>query len=198
MKRKTNFFLPIILFPLISLTMENSQTHLLVIPGQNGMGGQNVEIVLPYFSQNKHLLHHVETPLSLPDFGQSRCQSYLKETIQSLRQQKKFHDYDRFILHASSQGTATAINYTAHNPHNIKALILESILLTVNSAIFHTVDNVIMPESCDLPESSYYSLPYTAKTSFPCYSPSGEQPINNIDKLPTDLPIIILHDTKDF
>jgi hypothetical protein len=200
MMKKTSyiFFIITLLHSVALISMECPKTHLLVIPGQNGMGGQNVHKVLPYFADNKHLMHHVKTPLSLPDFGQSRCQQYLKDKIDLLKTNSKLHDYDHLILHGSSQGTATTINYTAHNPQNIKAIILESVLLTGNSAIFHTVDNVMLSDTCDLPDSSYYLLPYTAKTLYPCYSPSGEQPINNIDKLPTDLLTIIVHDTKDF
>jgi hypothetical protein len=179
--------------------MEQEQkTHILIVPGQNGMGGQNVTTVLPYFKQHPQQAHNVETPLKLPDFGQSKCQNYLKDKINELKKDNILHDNDALIIHGSSQGTATTINFTAHNPNNIKALILESVLLTGNSAIFHTVDNVMMPEEYDLPESSYYVLPYTAKVVYPSYAPTGEQPINNIDKLPTDLPIIILHDDQDF
>jgi predicted esterase len=194
---KKNIFLFIALTSGYAIAMEESQTHLLVIPGQNGMGGQNVDMVLPYFAKN-NLMHHVQTPLNIPDFGQTTCQNYLKEKIEILTTTRTIRDNDHIILHGSSQGTATTINYAAHNPNNIKALILESVMLTGNSAIFHTVDNMMMPEQCDLPESSYYSLPYTAKAVFPSYAPTGEQPINNIDALSTDLPIIILHDTKDY
>ncbi len=180
-------------------TMESEQkTHILIVPGQNGMGGQNVKTVLPYFKKYPQQAHNVETPLKSPDFGQSKCQNYLKEKINELKQKNILHDNDALIIHGSSQGTATTINFTAKNPENIKCLILESVLLTGNSAIFHTVDNVMMPKECDLPESSYYTLPYTAKVAYPSYAPTGEQPINNIDKLPTDLPIIILHDDQDF
>jgi alpha/beta hydrolase fold len=177
-----------------AIAMEiESTTRLLVIPGQNGMGGQNIDIVLPYFANN-NLIHHVETPLHMPDFGQDKCQSFVDEMIHTL----DYHKDKKYIIHASSQGTATALNYTAKHPQYIKALILESVMLTGNSAIFHTVDNMMMPEGYDLPESSYYTAPYTAKAMFPSYAPTGEQPIDNIDKLPADLPIIILHDTKDF
>jgi hypothetical protein len=181
-----------------AFTMESQpNTHLLVIPGQNGMGGQNVDIVLPYFAKN-NCKYLVQTPFDKPDFGQKNCQNFLKKAIEELVSTEIIHNNDRIILHGSSQGTATTINYAANNPQNIKALILESVMLTGNSAIFHTVDNVMLPEQYDLPDSSYYSLPYTAKAMYPSYSPTGEQPINNIDKLPNDLPIIILHDTKDF
>ncbi len=181
-----------------TLTMESQpNTHLLVIPGQNGMGGQNVDKVLPYFSQHNRK-HLIPTPLQKPDFGQTTCQNYLKEALDILKDAGVIRNNDHLILHGSSQGTATTINYAANNPTNIKALILESVMLTGNSAIFHTVDNMMIPESCDLPDSSYYTLPYTAKVMYSNYSPTGEQPINNIDKLPNDLPIIILHDTQDF
>ncbi|HEX4069469.1 MAG TPA: hypothetical protein VHX42_05215 [Candidatus Babeliales bacterium] len=174
-------------------TKGKPETHLLVIPGQNGMGGQNTDIVLPYFACDKPNKYLIPTPLESPDFGQDKCQNFVDAIIDTYRNENR-----QYIFHASSQGTATALNYTAKNPQHIKALILESVMLTGNSAIFHTVDNMMMPEQIDLPEVSYYSLPYTAKSSFPNYAPTGEQPINNIDALSTDLPIIILHDTKDF
>lgn len=195
---KKNIFLFIALTSGYALAMESQpNTHLLVIPGQNGMGGQNVPTVLPYFSQHNRK-HLIPTPLQNPDFGQTTCQNYLKEALDSLKDTDVIHNNDHLILHGSSQGTATTINYAANNPKNIKALILESVMLTGNSAIFHTVDNMMIPESCDLPDSSYYPLSYTAKVMYPSYSPTGEQPINNIDKLPNNLPIIILHDTQDF
>jgi hypothetical protein len=189
---KKNIFLFITLTSVYAIAMEpEAQTHLLVIPGQNGMGGQNTDMVLPYFACNKNNKTYIETPLVRPDFGQDKCQSFVDEVINRL-------EGNHFIIHASSQGTATALNYTAKNPQRIKALILESVMLTGNSAIFHTVDNVMMPQQCDLPDSSYYVLPSTAKVVYPDYAPTGEQPINNIDTLSTDLPIIILHDDQDF
>ena len=180
-----------------AVTMESSKTHLLVIPGQNGMGGQNVDTVLPYFTNNNRK-YEVKTPLTLPDFGQTCCQELLKQAITELQSTDMIRKHDGIILHGSSQGTATTINYAAKNPENIKALILESVMLTGNSAIFHTVDNVMLPQQYDLPDSSYYALPYIAKYSYPSYAPIGEQPVNNIDTLSPDLPIIIIHETKDF
>jgi hypothetical protein len=200
---KKNIFLFIALTSSYAIAMElqspNTYTHLLVIPGQNGMGGQNTDIVLPYFTLNKLNKWLITTPIGSPDFGQNECQSALDKTKVELDKITFEEEYkhNKYIIHASSQGTATALNYTAKNPRGIKALILESVMLTGNSAIFHTVDNMMIPKQCDLPESSYYSLPYTAKSLYPNYAPTGEQPINNIDNLPVDLPIVILHDTKD-
>lgn len=178
---------------LFTLAMESEKqpkTHLVIIPGQDGLENQNIDTVLPYFKGKKSLKHYVETPLRLPDFGQSRCISYLEETMSSV---KKTHSV---IVHASSQGTATAINYASENPHRIDALILDSIMLTGNSAINHTVDHETLPGIASIP-GSYYVLPYIIKPKFPWYGPADQQPIFNAYKLPTDLPIILIHHTDD-
>src|SRR5437870_6901540 len=100
MKKTTHSFLLIAtIISHYAAAMEVPKTHLMVIPGQNGLGGQNINTVLPYFADKDHLKHCVETPLNLPDFGQSRCQNYLQKKINLLNQNEKV------IIHASSQGT---------------------------------------------------------------------------------------------
>lgn len=167
----------------------NKSVHLVVIPGQNGVGGGNVKSVLPQFKN----IHYVSTPESLPDLGQGQCIKYLKNTISTLIENQ---DVDQIIIHASSQGTATALNYVSEQPKKVKMLILEAVLASGNSAIFHTVDKMIMPSATALP-LSYYWLPYLAKFTMPLYSPTGQQAIFNIQNLPQDLPIIILHSIYD-
>ena len=167
--------------------MNQENHHLVVVPGQNGFGGGNVTTVLPHFADNRNLIHHVETPSIIIDFGQNRCAGYLKKVMSPL---------DKTIIHASSQGTATALNFTASHPEKVSALILEAVMLSGNSAISHTTKKLILPGISSLP-GSYYWLPYAAKVIFPFYSPAGNQPIHNIDKLPKDLPIIILHCEQD-
>lgn len=175
-----------------AIAMEVPKTHLLVIPGQNGIGGDNVTRVLPHFAQNQDLIHLVETPLVIPDLGQGRCQNYLQQKINSLNLNKD----DKIILHGSSQGTATVLNYASKHPEQIGALILEAVLLSGNSAVYHTVENLMLPGATSLP-GSYHWMPYAAKVQYPNYSPAGEQPICNVDKLPDTLPIIIIHHDKD-
>lgn len=175
--------------------MELSQeynTHLVVIPGQNGEGGQNVTSTLSYFADKKTYTHNVATPNIIRDFGQNRCQSYLKKTLNSLDSNAKV------IIHASSQGTATALNYVLKYPEKIKALILEAPMISGNSVIFHTVSYNTLPILNYIP-GSYYALPYLAKLwpLYWFYSPAGEQALLNLDKLPENLPIIILHHEKD-
>lgn len=164
--------------------MNPVDTHLVIIPGQNGLGGDNIDVVLPYFKNKQHLKHKVETPLQLPDFGQGRCLNYLEQTMRSL------NETDKVILYASSQGTATAINYTAKNPDKVNALILESIMLTGNSAIEYNNPLSFVP-------GSYYFSPYLAKFLYPWYCPAGEQPLFNLNALPKTLPIIIIHTIND-
>lgn len=173
---------------------QESNTRLVVIPGQNGLGGQNVRTVLPQFKQ----VHYVSTPEVFPDLGQSRCIKYLKETMNPLLADNNVED---IIIHASSQGTATAINYLANNPsQKVKALILEAVMGSGNSAVSHTVKNLMEPHMTLKPTKipgSYYFLPYLAKFQMPLYSPSGMQPILNLHKLPRDLPIILIHSVAD-
>ena len=167
----------------IGMNTQINSSQLFVIPGQNGLGGQNIDKILPGFEPKK-----VKTPCRYIDFGQTNCQKLLKDQIGP-------NDRD-ILIHASSQGTATAINWTANNPDKVKALILESVLLTGNSAIHHTMDSMIFPGIGKVP-GSYYLFPYLAKLIFPFYAPAGEQPIFNAENLPKNLPIIIIHATKD-
>ncbi|HLW72677.1 MAG TPA: hypothetical protein VKR54_01380 [Candidatus Babeliales bacterium] len=170
-------------------SQKQPKTNLVIIPGQDEFEGQNIDTVLPYFADKIKLKHYVE-PLSLPDLGQERCIRRLATTMSSF---KKKHPV---IIHASGQGTATAINYASENPQRIKALILDSIMLTGNSAITHTIDHEILPGVTDIP-GSYYVLPYIAKVNFPFYGPADKQPIFNADKLPENLPIILIHHTDN-
>src|SRR5205814_610374 len=90
----------------IVFAMENNQRiELVVIPGQNELGGANINVVLPQFSSNR--IHRVETPRIFPDFGQNRCISYLNKAMAPLLSNS---EVTHAIIHASSQGTATTLN----------------------------------------------------------------------------------------
>jgi hypothetical protein len=199
---KKNIFLFVALISGHAIAMELSKTHLFIIPALGDSGGENIETVLPYFKKNKELVHRVHTVEQFPyvhqfpDFGQNNCQKDLTEKIDWLKENDILYNYDHMILHGSSQGTATAINYAAKNPNNVTCLILESIILSGNRHIDHTFTTIIWPPLQYLP-AHYYIPPYTTRIGFPWYSPVGEQPINNVYNLPKDLPIIIVHDPKD-
>ena len=174
------------------------RTHLIVVPGQNELGGANTDIVLPQYAfaslkaQPPIKRYTATTPLTWlsTDLGQEQCQSHLNKVFSDNKLQNPV------IIHGSSQGTATTINYVAKNPTVAKALILESVLLTGNSAIHHTVKKFVSRRLASVP-GSYYWIPYFAKFLYPGYTPAGEHAIANIDKLPADLPIIIVHDEND-
>lgn len=189
-----SFFSGLIFFSMpVVCQLFASDTHFFVIPGQNGMGGQNCVSNGVINPSSDEFVSYVDTPSLAPDFGQDYCMQYLKESIETILSNRSIKN---FVLHASSQGTATAINYTLQTPHKIKALILESIMGSGNSAINHTVKTLIFPEIVYLP-GSYYWLPYLAKFSFPYYRPAGQQPILSLEDFPKDVLVIIIHATRD-
>ncbi len=227
MKQRTQLFLILALsffYNYLSIAMENYQptqaVALLVIPGQNEQGGQNTNVILPQFtyrlSRKKDSQagwkYSVTTPTEWKhiDFGQEKCQERLARVFAFSEIQPS---NTSVILHASSQGTATAINYTSKKPEKVKALILEAVMLSGNSAISHTIESTplllaeipgkipsIIRNVCRIVPylpGNYYWVPYLAKIVFPGYAPAGEQPIFNTDKLQTNIPIIIMHHTKD-
>lgn len=178
----------------MELALSLSKTHLIVIPGQNGKGGENVDVVLPYFKQN-NLKYRVQIPLEDPNFGQKECQKLLEDGIDDLKAKDTIRNNDNIILHASLQNIAPIITYTAQNHKNIKALILENVMLTGNNTIFHTVDNTTMPKEHHMLNLGNYTVPYDVYLN---YSFIDGRTSNNIDQLSDDLPIIIVHDSKNF
>jgi len=188
------FIVPFITVPCIR-SMEracpDATLQVYAIPGQNGSGSEP-EYVANLLGQNVATIVPIETP-SAPDLGQERCIRYLRAVLSK-------NDSKNAIIHATSQGTATTLNYLANEDKGkcIKGLILEAPLATGNSAIIHTLNGPLKnkPVIANLP-FSYYWVPYCAKASFPCYWPSGKQPIKSIDKIPTNIPIILIHSKND-
>ena len=165
------------------------------IPGINGLGSE-ANYVRTLLGDDSIAVVPVETPRTLPDLGQSRCINYLDAALTK--------DVLKIpvIIHATSQGTATALNYFAEvdKGKSIGALILEAPLVTGNSAVCHTLKGPLMnrPGLVSTP-FSYYWLPYCAKTFFPFYWPFGKQVIKSIKSIPDecDVPIIIVHSKDD-
>lgn len=173
--------------------MEERNTHLVVIAGQNGLGGNNTSFTLPQFNGNKK--KQVENPkFPWHDLGQKNCIAPLASLMAGMGVESNAKP--KVIIHGSSQGTATAINYAAQNPDKVHGLILEGVLASGNSAIHHTIKTIMFPRIANLP-LSYYWLPYCAKVAYPSYAPAGKQPINQLEKLPKNLPVIIIHSTTD-
>jgi hypothetical protein len=178
------------------LLVPPEKVHCLIIPGQNGMGGDNVRdlAIMPEGTQ----FHDVATPKWFPDLGQSRCQKYLADVLKPLQKSENWNT--KIVIHATSQATATTINYISKNPDDVKFLILESILASGNSAIHHTANNLIAPRISPYlvdVRGSYYFYPYIAKCLHPLYWPAGEQAIESVKNISNNMTIIILHSAYD-
>jgi hypothetical protein len=204
MRKKTTF---LTLFLIASTTicnifsMEENRTptnntqprlNVFAIRGQNG-GGSEDWYVDKVLGHDKIKQIPVPNPSLLPDLGQGDCMRQFDKTL-------KKNSQATGIIHATSQGTATALNYVAEKDQGkqVKGMVLESSLASGNSAINHTVkDGMGMPGLAKLP-FFYYWAPYIAKVMFPFYSPSGKQPIKSIAKIPKNMPIIFAHCTRDF
>lgn len=156
------------------------------IPGIDG-SGSGADYVKKVLGSNIKIVK-VGTPDFLTDLGQYFCSRYLTDALQKESREG--------IVYATSQGTATALNYP---DEKIQALILESVLASGNSAICHRANGPLinMPFLKYIP-FSYYWVPYLA--TFYClgYRPAGKQPIKSLDALCKNIPIIIVHSKEDF
>ena len=162
------------------------------IPGQHGGGSHPRYIKRCLDLDNTVRVKRVNYPKTWTtiDLGQHQCMSFLEKPL-------KKDKTNNGVIHATSQGTATAFNYLAivDKGKKIKALILEAPLVSGNDSIRHVIQDDL-PALSKIP-FSYYLLPYLAKIRFPWYSPSGIQVIKSIPKIPNNTPIIIIHSKKD-
>jgi len=169
---------------------ENSNYVIYAIPGKNGRGSET-----KYIKETlgwKGDVVQVKTPYLMQDLGQYFCQRDLVDALKN--------EHRNIIFYATSQGTATVLNYVANQENNskIKAIIWEGGLASGNSAIYHTVTGELMnmPWVKKIP-GSYYFVPYLAITECLGYRPGGQQPIWSIDTIKKDIPIIIIHSKND-
>lgn len=192
---KKRILLAILSLCAINLLVASDNTHIVVIPGQNGLGGNDyyMEKIFSEYAPSLHLLineekiHYCATPGLFPDLGQKRCQNDLKTTLLPLLENP---NVEKIIFHASSQGSATALNYLANNHHDkIKAVIIEAAMASGNSAISYNLKTESL--------FSYCCAAYLTKIRFPFHSPAGQQAIFSIKKIPTNIPIVILHNKED-
>lgn len=174
----------------MALNINEETLSVYAIPGQNGTRSEP-SYIKSIVGQDVRVIS-VATPKTLTDLGQYFCQRYLDSALKEQNQ--------KGIIYATSQGTATALNYLAKKDHGkkIKALVLEAVLASGNSAIFHTVNGPLM--NMHFVESlpgAYYWLAYLASLFLPGYRPAGQQPIKSITNIPKEIPIIIIHSVRD-
>ena len=171
-------------------------TTIYTIPGLNGTGG-SPEYLHTIFNRESTNIIQLQTPKHKIDLGQQSCISTLTKSMAS-KNKNLIH-----IVHASSQGTATLTNYLCRNKDNfIKCIILEAVMASGNSAIYHTLTTRMKFLKC-IP-FGYYLFPYLVKlVRFQLYRPAGIQVIKSLNddnkhcKLNKDLLIIIIHSTGD-
>ena len=167
----------------------NDGTWLVVIPGHNGLGGDYAKDLFPQF---KNRTMYAGTQYSFPDLCQSRCVTHFAKTMETLQ---RAANVENIIIHASSHGTGTAINYVSKYPDKVKMIFCEAMLPSGNSAIWWTTEKLISSRIAGLP-GSYYWLPYIAKTQYPFYAPAGDQAIFNVAAM-KNIPIAIIHCDND-
>lgn len=100
------------------------------------MGGSVVTRYIQCVLGNNIEIIQVPGARLLADFGQNRCLHYLKKILSE-------NKVGRRIVYAASQGTATVLNYVAHEGNKaIKAFVLEGVLVSANSAIEHILRSI--------------------------------------------------------
>lgn len=199
--------------------IKSENVHYAIIPGITGVGGEHLREVLAIHPHSDDHITYAKTPLQygpIPfmtnaDFGQKECQRLLHEYFDPLFEREDIH---KIIFHASSQGTSSILNYfnwvkKSDNERATKweskigALVLESAMLSGNSAIHHCVTNTFRWGNFHYGNYlgkipfSYYWMPYVAKFKFPFYSPGGNQAVDSLEIFPDNIPIIIFHSESD-
>jgi hypothetical protein len=179
------------------------ELHIYAVPGRSGWGSDSnyIESMLPE-NVPAHITQ-VETPQYFPDMGQGACIRLLEQAIKHISLK------NTNIIWATSQGTATVLNRLAQKPQQkIDAVILDSTLVSGNSAIVHYVRNSDkhlfmsgIPKRAHLltklPYADYW-LPYLAGIDgYTRYFPAGRQPIKSACQIPNNLLIIMIHATRD-
>ncbi len=176
----------------------------ILVPGQNGGGGWSFQanniINTKQASNYGTIGENGGFDLLKIDLGQANCIKHFDTKFKndSLAQNPN----TQLLLYGISQGTSTLPNWIASQPKHIqdkiKCLVLEAVLGNGNNAIRHTTQELIVPKWVTYIPFYRYWLPWLAKFNFPTYNPLGNQALDSAKKLPTNLPVIIMHHENDF
>lgn len=200
----TLFFLP--LYPIEkSIDPENNDetVNIMSVPGKANVGSENwyIEHLYSPLLPNINTMANANMPCYLyGDIGQGVC-------IKQLRKAMAQHKDLSFVIHATCQGTATAVNYLAleDKGKQIKGLILESMLISGNRSFQHVLDknpDVLMNMLTYIPKyircsQIMVNCVQFFFTFYAMYWPGGIQPIKLVKQIPLDVPIIIIHSKED-
>lgn len=173
-------------------TYTNLSTVALIVPGVGGGGVDSFELIHPAGARR-----YLIPPLARRhcDLGQRRCVQQLAEFVST----SHLFNNNKVLCFGASQGGATVLNYLAtlseEEKQHITAIVLEGPVINGNEAIRHTVANRF-PVLSYIPFSRIW-LPWIAKTQLPAYHPLGKQAISMSDKIPKNIPVILLHAIGD-
>jgi len=107
----------------------------------------------------------------------------LSQSLQSLESHE-----DVIIGYGVSRGSAALVNWMAHNRNNkIKALILEGCPSSVDDLVKYSTGY----------KHYYYRMIRFLLPMFTSYRADGDQAINNVTKLPKDIPILFITSLND-
>jgi len=168
-------------------------THMVVLSGMNGNGGQNViRTMKPFPPSHIHRVAYAHD--CIPDLGQDVCMQGLHLVMCRLN---KDPSVSHILVHATSQGTATILNYMGYYPDScrkLSALVLESILASGNLSIASVCGATLIP-------IVNWTLPLLSTWIMAGYRPNGPQAIHSItSKWGTKykhVPIVLLQTEED-
>lgn len=107
---------------------------------------------------------------------------------------KQFPNHSH-ILMGMSRGASVILTYMAlHQPKNVRALVLESPFDTVPAVLDAAADHVPDLIKCQTTRAAAVSVLQNIAME---YDPSAPQPIDLIDKLPLDLPVLLISSQED-
>lgn len=125
------------------------------------------------------------------DLGQEKDMDRLHQAYLKTRELLPNHDV---VLVGVSRGAATIINYVAtYQPSHIRALVLESPFDHINSIITYLTRKWRLQWIPHIHKLSTYIF----KKRFPALNLEGPVPQQTIEKLPLDLPVLLIHSHKD-
>lgn len=91
------------------------------------------------------------------------------------------------VIYGVSRGAAAIVNFMGiERPSNVAALILESPFAHIHDVFRHVV-----------PCASLLPKDFILRSLYPSYNPNGEQPINYINTIHSDIPIALICSKKD-
>ena len=150
----------------------------------------------PFFSFNYpdategfHRVNRYETSMA-QDNEIARLKAAYEKTIESMHDRGITH-YE-MVLFGISRGASSIINFVGlHNPQHIKALVLESPFDSVATII----DSMMQTFNMDWLPHSYGE--YLMERIFRRYKRDGIRPINLVDRINGDMPILIICSKQD-